>query len=335
MLSKIKYIITNILFFFWTLVIYIQIRFLHLNKNKKYFYFNYFGWGDNIVFFLNNYIKIQHKFNNFCLTYTKERSSICNFFFKKEKILETFFALPFYFSSSKLDYILKKLPMYKPTFDRKDGKLDEEYFVNNKDSIKNLLKIKYKKESKINCSKFGSYVCLYLRYNEKNQVFPSIRQSQNINKIFELIDFFLKKNLNVMLVGKSKEKYLKKVIYKYPFLIDKRIFFMHKEISKKNILADQINIFDNSLFYCGTHAGPLVIYYFLKKKAVSFDAFYRHEWDKKKFQNFEFIYKKINISDKWVDLSDINLKLAQNDRNILIKECSSESIISATKSFLN
>ena len=24
---------------------------LHLNKNNKYFYFNFFGWGDNIVFF--------------------------------------------------------------------------------------------------------------------------------------------------------------------------------------------------------------------------------------------------------------------------------------------
>ena len=335
MLSRIKYNLLNILFFFWALIIYIQIQFLHLNKKKKYFYFNFFGWGDNIVFFLNNYIKIKFNRNNYCLTYTKERSSICNFLFKKEKVFETYFAIPFIFSANKLDYVLTKLPKYMPTLDRKFEKLNEEYFINNKDSIKNLLKIKYKKESKIDCSKFGSYVCLYLRFSEKSQIFPSIRQSQNIKKIFDLIDFFLKKNLNVMLVGKSKEKYLKKVIHKYPDLIDKRIFLMHKEISKKSIMADQINIFDNSLLYCGSHAGPLVIYYFLKKKAISFDAFHRNEWEDIKFKNFKFIYKKINIRNNWINLDETNLKIAQNNKTIQVKECSFESIVDAIKDNLN
>ena len=335
MLSRIKYNLFHILSFFWVLIIYIQIYFLHLNKNKRYFYFNFFGWGDNIVFFLNNYIKIKFNPNYYCLAYSKERSTICDFFFKKEKIFQTYFAIPFFFSASKFDYILTKLPKFMPTLDRKFEKLNEEYFINNKDSMKNLLKIKYKKESKIDCSKFGSYVCLYLRFSEKSQIFPSIRQSQNINKIFDLIDFFLKKNFNVMLVGKQKEKYLKKVIYKYPKLIDKRIFLMHKEISKKSILADQINIFDNSLFYCGTHAGPLVIYYFLKKKAISFDAFYRKEWDDIKFKNFKFIYKKINIRNNWINLDETNLKMAQNNKAIQVKECSFEIIVDAIQDNLN
>ena len=36
-----------------------------------------------------------------------------------------------------------------PTLDRKFEKLNKEYFINNKDSIKNLLKIKYKKIVKL------------------------------------------------------------------------------------------------------------------------------------------------------------------------------------------
>lgn len=334
-MSKLKQNLISIIFFFWTLIIYIQIQFLRLNKSKKYLYFNHFGWGDNIVFYLNNYINIKFNNNNYCLTYTKERTNICNFLFKKEKVFETFLPLPFFFSANKVDYILRKLPGYRPTLDRKFKTLNKEYFVNNKDSIKNLLKLKYKKESKIDCSKFGSYVCLYLRFSEKSHIFPSIRQSQNIKKIYEIIDFLLKKNFNLMLLGKSKENYLKKVTDKYPNLINKRIFLMHKQISKNNIMSDQINIFDNSLFYCGSHAGPLVLFHFLKKRGISFDVFHKDEWDEKKFNDIKFIYKKINIGNEWINLSDKDIKLIKRDKNIQVKECSAKTIINSIKDILD
>ena len=103
-----------------------------------------------------------------------------------------------------------------------------------------------------------------------------------------------------------------------------------------NSYADQLNIFDNSLFYCGSHAGPLVSYYFLQKQALSFDAFYREEWDDEKFKNFHFIFKKIILNDKEIILSDKNLKIAQDNKYTEVKECSSKMIIQClNNSFLD
>tara|TARA_A100001015_G_C15018020_1_gene726486 strand:- start:786 stop:1784 length:999 start_codon:yes stop_codon:yes gene_type:complete len=322
--------------FFWSLVIYIQILFYLKKKDKKFFYFNKLGWGDNIVFFLSQYSRIKYNKGYYCLTYSQEKKNICEFFFDKKKISATKFLIPNNLSTSFVENHLVKFKKFTPIVIEDENKRNQEYFVKNKDSYKNLLKTIYKRKSSLDCSKFGSYACLYLRYNEYSQVFPSIRQSQNINKIFDIIDFLLEKKINVFLIGKSNEKYLIYVKKKYVNMIGKKIFLLNQELKNINSYADQLNIFDNSLFYCGSHAGPLVSYYFLQKQALSFDAFYREELDDEKFKNFYFIFKKIILNNKEIILSDKNLKFAQDNKYVEVKECSSKMIIQClNNSFLD
>ena len=330
------FFIKSIIGFLWSLVIYIQILFCLKKKDKKFFYFNKFGWGDNIVFFLSQYLKIKYNNNYYCFTYSQEKKNICEFFFDKKKIFATKFLLPNNLSTSFIDNNLLKFKKFNPSVIEDENKRNEEYFVKNKDSYKNLLKTIYKRKSSLDCSKFGNYACLYLRYNKHSQVFPSIRQSQNINKIFDVIDFLLEKKINVFLIGKSNEKYLLHIKKKYVDMIGNKIFLLYQELKNINSYADQLNIFDNSLFYCGSHAGPLVSYYFLQKQALSFDAFYREEWDDEKFKNFHFIFKKIILNHKEIILSDKNLKIAQDNIYTEVKECSSKMIIQClNNSFLD
>ena len=161
---------------------------------------------------------------------------------------------------------------------------------------------------------------------EVNSFYPSIRQTSDILKSNKIIDFVLKKNLNVCIVGNKNEKIIRHVELSYRDEIKKNKIFFLKNLCPDYKFSDQLYIFYKSLCYVGSHAGPLVPYYYLKKKAISFDVFYRSEWEKINFSNFIFLYKKIKIDNSIYILDDYYCKNIKKYNYDLI-EVSADEII--------
>ena len=174
-----------------------------------------------------------------------------------------------------------------------------------------------------------NYVCLYFRYHPKGT--RLIRTSNNLQKCHSIINFLIKNNLNIVLMGTKKEKYLINIKNNFSKEINDKKIYIANEIIKGDSFGKQLFIMKNSLFFCGTQSGFIGFYYFLKKKAISFDGFYRDEFSSNSFSKINYLYKKKKKDNSVSSLTEENINNGINSEELI--ETPLEEIIEKIKTF--
>lgn len=310
--------------------IFYKILSLILIKNIKNYkniaYYNHFGFGDTIFFFLLFKLKkIKYKKKIFC--FTQNQLNIANFFINKKNIKKSKILLPEIFTNKFLSENLLKSKYFKP------------YKVNNFEySITQSLKIKNICERSIknylvsknihNCTK-KKYVCLFVKHYhfDEKKIVPSIRNTSNLNKIEKLIIYLQNKGFVVIVLGKNRDKfpnYLKKKIK------NSDLIYLN-EYSKNYSIHDQFYLAKKCSFYLGSASGASIPYFLLQKKIIHFDTT-KHQYDSRA-KNIQWLYKRIKIKNKFYILKTNSLKFNKK-KSLQLKENSYDEIVNKVKSLI-
>ena len=310
--------------FFYKILSLILIQAIKNNKNAAYF--NHFGFGDTIFFYLLFKIKkIKYKKKIFC--FTQNQLNIAKFFFRKRYIKKSKILLPDFFANKFLSEKLIKYKNFNP------------YKINNFEySITQSLKIKNICEGSIknylvsrnilNYTK-KKYVCLFVKhyhFNEK-KITPSIRNTSNLNKIEKLILYLQKKGFVIIVLGKNSDKfqnYLKRKIK------DTNLIYLN-ELSKDYSIHDQFYLAKKCSFYLGSASGASIPYFLLEKKIIHFDTT-KHQYDSRA-KNIQWLYKRIKIKNRFYILNTNSLKFNKK-KSLQLKENSYDEIVNKVKSLI-
>lgn len=265
--------------------------------NKNFSYCKTGGFGDFIFFCLN--LKKNPKKKIYC--YSNLQYNIASFFFDKKNIKKSFFTfLPFLEKTNLVSDYFSKSIIFRP---EKINNFDSS-IKPTKQNIKFILshiKKGYVSEKiKIFCQK--NFFSLFIKHYHTNtrKITPSIRQSSNIKKSFQIINFLKKKKINILILGNSNDKFTNYLKLKYKNA--KNIYFF-EELSQEFSLNDQAFVALNSDGYIGSASGASILYYLLKKKIIHFDTY---------FQNTDIHAKNIIWLYKRIKTPNGNKKLTYN-----------------------
>ena len=271
-LSITKLIVKKVLIFFFSKIILISLYYYQSVKNKKIIYSNSLGFGDNIMFYIHNYLKIK-KSNSYVFQFCKQIDQPLNFFFEKKKILRPIISIPFAFYYPIISS-LKKSKIFTPSV-----KEDEWQYIlkrRNKDSIKNLIELKLKDQKPSeNLRKFLNlkykYICFFIKLNfNKNNIDGSNpRATWDKKKIFDLLSYLISEKYIIVVLGLKNDPSIK-VIKEFSLKFKDKILFLI-DLSDNYNFIDQLLIAKNSIGYLGNGSGATEIFYYLKKKALVFD----------------------------------------------------------------
>lgn len=274
---------------------------LYLIKYKlnKFYTAPMYSFGDIFTSFVQNYKKVINKRRK-VLVLSNFEEKIANLFFPKNKIYKTFFHIPLFIPIYGINLKvknLKKLPRtYKKNITYKEKKI-----------LINILKKNLKYVSpKVRKFKNQKYVLVFVKHynNDINNLnIPFHRQTSNLIKVFDTINFLLKKKIKIIILGNKTDKFLEKV---KEFSKNKNIFYFN-ELSKKEKMIDQLYIHNNCKFSIGTDCGAFIMSVFLKKKIIFFDSILNTE-GMNKLKNINFLYKKIKLKNKTTFLTEKNYK---------------------------
>ena len=272
--KKIKLILKKIIIFYFSKIILFSLFYYQSIKKKKIIYSNSLGFGDNIMFYLYQYLKIKNS-NSYVFQFCKQIDQPLNFFFEEKKILKPIFSIPFTFYYPIISEV-KKSKLFTPS-------ITEESFIylltrRNKDSIKNLIELKLKdKKTSSNLEKFFdhkfTYICFFIKLNfDKNDIYGSNpRATWDRKKIFNLLNYLISNEYIVVVLGLKNDPSIK-IIREYVSnskLEDKILFLI--DLSDSYDFIDQLLIAKNSVGYLGNGSGATEIFYYLQKKALVFD----------------------------------------------------------------
>lgn len=327
-MSHVKKIIYYLLFYL------IRFNVFIIKKKIKYNYAlcSYPSFGDSFAFFIQNYKKIV-KSNYNILVYSTFVEEVAKLFFEKKKIFKTFFFIPLAIPTYYIGIILNK---YLPT--EKKFNINYEKINNNSEKkiLENILKKKYRNvSSNIKNFKYEKYVLFFVKhYNtDPNDLSTGPhRQTSDLKKIFKIINYLIKNNLKIIVLGDKKEKIA--IILKKIFKNNNILYF--SEISIHQSMIDQLFLHFHSQFSIGTDCGAFMMSVFLKKKIIFIDSL---KTSKKYLQskNIIFIHKKIIIKKK--NETDLTFKLCEKiqffeKKRYKVKECNFLQIKKEINKFL-
>lgn len=306
--------------------------------NKKFFkkkllYNDDFGFGDFIVFCVT--IRFLLKKNHgkiYC--YSMLQYEIASFFFEKKHIQSSVIKMPYFLSETYLgSNFLSKSKYFDPhKITKINPKTGYGLSVQPNSDIKKFILNRLKKHKQNNSVKFlakKKYLCLFVKHyhSNNNLILPSVRQTANLDKIKLVINYLLKKNINIIILGKKTDLFLKKINNFY----NNRIFLFNN-YSTNYSFSDQLYIALNSRGYIGSATGVTIPFYFFNKKMLIFDTYFMS--NDKYAKKMNFLYKKVLVKKKFITLTrdylDINKKTT-----LFLKENSSKTIIRNIKKTFN
>jgi len=316
---------------FYSKLILIEIRLRELFFSKeKLIYTKSFGFGDFVALSLNLIGKLSNKKKLLCYSYNQ--LNIANFYFNENRIIKTFFKLPRYLSETYLgNNFLVKSKYFKPSvvdnfINKKIGISD--LYYGNKKFIKYINK-RLKKKKISDCLKqiFNKETfSIYIKHFNNNKKITNFgrRQTTDIRKIYKLIDFLIKKNFNILILGTKLDKFINICKLKYKKK-NNNIFFL-QDISKKYSIHDQVYVALKSKGYIGSISGACSFFFILNKKILFIDSTSYYS-DKMWKKNVTFLYKKIKISNQYqkIRLEKIyslkrKIKIIENSYNEILKK---------------
>ena len=122
------------------------------------------------------------------------------------------------------------------------------------------------------------------------------RQTVDFEKIYKTINFFLKKNIKVVILGNNFDKSLP--ILKNKYLTNNNILFF-SDLSLSQSIVDQLYIHYYSLLSIGSDSGAFIMSVYLKKKIIFFDTIISPTYKfYKKNKNIVVLLKKVIIKKK-------------------------------------
>tara|TARA_B110000977_G_scaffold113490_1_gene146883 strand:- start:8053 stop:9048 length:996 start_codon:yes stop_codon:yes gene_type:complete len=299
---------------------------------KNILYTNDFGFGDYLIYCVEVRSKVNHKTKIFC--FSKLQNEIASFFFKKKYIINSFILMPRFMNETHMGYnFLNGKKIFKPTkFTRLVGngiKAPISQIHNgNKNSIQFIKK-------RINSSKISNKIietlrkptlCLFIKNfskNFNNHMNFQIRQTRNLNKINHLIFFLSRLKINIIILGKNKDHYIKLL----PIIIKKqklKNIFLLKDLSDNYSISDQAYTALNSIGYIGSASGAMDFFGLLNKKIILIDHVFTN-FDKYRKKNFKFLYKKVYDKQKQIT-KKVHWYKFYNPKKYKFIECTFEDI---------
>lgn len=327
--------LTSIASTIWSKLIAINLFLLNKFTKDKYFYNNSGGFGDSYTFFLETFFLIHKKKKYVPLSYTNYQKSIIDFLFSKSKNI--FFSIPKFIPIYQTISKIKKSIFFKPYNNvsfYSAGTQDLKILNNN--LTKNLLEqklLKSKISKNILFLKNEIYICMHIKYynNNVNDLKGSnARQTTNFEKVFFLINFFLKHKIKILILGNKYDKSIP-IIKKKCFTNHSNTIFYFQDLTDEYSFADQVFITKHSKGYVGSGAGMADLFYFLKKKSICFDTYYDKKVEnifKKKYR--KYLYKKIKMRKNVNILKESSLTLKTKYK---IYETSKKQLLKVVKNF--
>ena len=193
-------ILKKIIYVIFANLININLYFIKKFSKKKIIYSSKISFGDTFLFYIHNYFKIsKNKIN--ILIFSKLEKKIAEFFFNKKNIINTFLLIPNFVPVYGINFILKKKKYFAPDasfeINYKKRKILNKYKI----LLTKLLKKKITSVSpelkKIQNEKF---ILMFIKYyNNRNDITygSNSRQTLNFNKIYRLMNLFLKKKIKI------------------------------------------------------------------------------------------------------------------------------------------
>jgi len=236
-----------------------------------------FGFGDHVTFCVNIKSKLNKNSKLFC--YSNQQFETAKFFYEKKYLIKSIFSIPKFLSESGIgfkylitDKNFKPQKLMSPH--NKKLKLtlnygtDEQikYIKNRLDKFEISAKLK-----KILQDKTIAFAIKYYPYNKKknSDILFQRRQTRNLKKIYKLLHIICNKNINVVLLGKKKNHFIKTISGKK--LIDNKKIFLFDDLSENYSIADQVYLAENASGYIGSGAGDMIFFDTLKKKTLLID----------------------------------------------------------------
>lgn len=286
-----------LLYSLFCLITVFSIKFLKFSRPKTtLLYYNCFGFGD-FLFFCAEARKLVDS-NNKIFCYSKLQFETAKFFLKKKYILKSFFLMPKRMSESHLGYnFLLNNKIFKPIklLSPHNKKIELSNFYN---GTKSSIDFITKKINRANISDELKKIikkktlCIYVKHFSKNidNINFQVRQTRDISKIYKLLSFLSNLNLNIVILGRSTDDFIKKSINHIIFNKINNIFFF-KDLSNNYSIADQAYIALKSIGYLGSNSGANGFFGLLNKKYIIIDdaysKFHKH------WINSTFLYKKV------------------------------------------
>ena len=327
------YYLKFLIYFIFSKIIFLLIYFSRLKKINL-LYTNHFGFGDYLFFC----VKLRNKLNSntkiFC--YSKLQNEIASFFFEKKNIVNSFLLMPKFMNESHIGYqFLSKNIIYKPSNFKRvapDNSLVpiSDWYKGTQNSIEFI-------KQKINNSKISKdlidifqkpTLCLFIKNFSKyknNHLNFQVRQTRDLNKINQLLEFLDKKKINILILGTKKDHFVQLLENDMKNRKYNNIY-LFKNISKKFSIADQAFSAYNSIGYVGSATGTMGFFGLLNKQVILVDAvsYYADKyWD-----NFTFLYKKI-LNKKYKTIQIFSWKKYYDPKENDIIENSYEDIKNA------
>ena len=315
--SKFKKIISYFIVLLYANLINFWLLIVKKFTNYEFIYPKYISFGDTFIFYLYKYSKIVKDKNKKIIIFGTTDGKVAKLLFKKNKYIFNFFYIPSFFPEHAIQMKLRKLSNFSPT-------ICNYLSLRNRDSIKNLININYQKKKiiskKILEYKNKNYILVFVKfYNENiNDLSGSSdRQTSNLKKIYDLIDFLLSKNLEVIIMGNNSDKSIP-LIRKFDFGNSNKKINFFKDMSDKYSIFDQLFAVNNSIGFVGNGSAFGELVYFQKKKSIVFDCPFGSYTDQIHPEYRKVLYKNIKIEEK-TQLLDINLVNQINQGKITSK----------------
>jgi hypothetical protein len=307
----IKLFILNLLSFFYSKLIILSLIYNEIILKKIIFYSNSLGFGDNIMFYLNNYSQIK-KNNYFVFEFCKKIDGPINFFFPRSKIVYPFVSIPFFIYYRCIKEI-KKSKFFSPSVDERNWTT----LLNNKnkDSFRRLIKIKlknYKPSNKVESflQKEKKYFCFFIKLglNQEDLSGSNSRATANKNKIYKIINYLIITNFHIVFLGLKNDPSVP-VLKEYIRInnLENYVDFLI-DLSPTYNFTDQLFLAAHSEGYIGNGSGAAEIFFYLKKKALIFDHIFQELFNLPHFLSYRrTLFKKISINNSEYELLDEQL----------------------------
>ncbi len=303
MFNFIKIILKPLIIFIYSKIIIISLFYFQTIRKKKLVYSNSLGFGDNIIFFIRNYLHIQKK-NHYVFKFSDQVDQTLDFFFSNKKVLKSILTIPYIFYYPIINEI-KKSKQFKKFYN--DLEWAKMLSRKNKDSQKNLIDLKLKRGKSSNkihkfFKKKKRYVCFFWKFNRnKNDIHGSnARATFDKEKIFKILNYLIhNKKLEVVILGLKNDPSIK-ILRKFQIEnnLESRLIFLI-DISNNYNFIDQVLIAKNSLCYIGNGSGITELFYHLKIKAFIFDHTLVNYFQLPHFKKYrKTLFKKYKLSDK-------------------------------------
>jgi hypothetical protein len=297
--------------------------------NKDLLYYKQFGFGDFVIFCLYLRNKLNQSKKLFC--YSRVQYEVASFFFNKKKIFKSKILLPKFLSEAHFgSHFLRNKSYFKPIEIPHKLRLNKEQPLKPNIEINNFINnciSEYNYSADILNFTQYKFITMHIKHfnSDRNSLFTSIRQTAELDKIFEILKY-LDRKIKVVLFVNKRDKFYN--IFKKKKKNFKNVFFIF-DFDEKNYFAAQILLSKFSLGYIGNHGGANILHFFNKKKCIIFNTFYLKD-HLAYGSDFLFLYKKIELGkSKKILTEDLFVKIKKNKIKFNLIENSSTEIISA------